>query len=152
VHLLLTPPAERDDLAGEVPELDLAPPEDPDLFTEDQWQEADRLLTLDGVPRRLSGLLAQARVLDPELPQLIALRVLHAMDPEVTSALRQGDRQVLIAVDDGTPLVDPEFGGVDLLVALAELRHEEYGAEQARGAGRSGGTRDADGDGEESVA
>lgn len=152
VHLLLTPPAERDDLVGEVPEPDLAPPEDPDLFTEDQWQEADRLLMLDGVPRRLSGLLAQARLLDPELPHLIALRVLHALDPEVTSALRQGDRQALIAVDDGTSLVDPEFGGADLLVALAELHHEEYVAGQRRDIGRAGGTGDADDEGEESVA
>lgn len=121
VYLLLTPPAERDDLVGEVPEPDLVDAREPDRFSDDQWAEADRLLMVDAVPRRLSGLLAEARDLDLELPHLIAMRVYHAIDPEIIAVAQHGESHVLIAVDDGTPLHDPEFGGADLLVAVAGL-------------------------------
>ncbi len=121
VYLLLAPPIERDDLGEELPDPDLAAAADPDVFSVEQWDEADRLLTVDGMPRRLSALLAEARAADPALPHLIALRVLHAVDPGVSGAVRQGDERVLVAVDDGTELDDPEFGGSDLLVGLAAL-------------------------------
>lgn len=121
VHLLLAPPVERDDLVGAIPEPEFGPPDDPDVFSQAQWETADRLLRVDGVPRRLSGLLAEARELDPQLPHLIALRVVHAIDPGLGAAVPQGDRHALVAVDDGTPLADPQFGGSDLLVSLAAL-------------------------------
>jgi hypothetical protein len=121
VRLLLTPAAERDDLVFEVPEPDLAPPPDPEVFTDEQWRQADALLALDEVPRRLSGLLAEAREVDPALARLVVLRVLYAVSPELGVALRQGDDRILIAVDDGTPLTDEEFGGDDLLVGMAQI-------------------------------
>ena len=91
-------------LLDEVPEPELAPLPDPDVFSEEQWHQASELLELDEVPRRLSGLLAEARVLDPDLPLLVALRVLHALAPEIGVAVRQGDDAVVLAVDDGTPV------------------------------------------------
>ena len=125
VQLLLTPAAERDDLVAGVPEPDLVPPPDPDVFTDEHWKRADELLAVDEVPRRLSGLLTEAREADPALPRLVALRVLYAVSPEVGVALRQGDDHVLIAVDDGTPLADGEFGGADLLVGIARLARQD---------------------------
>jgi hypothetical protein len=121
VQLLLTPVAERDDLVADLPEPDLAPSPDPDVFSDEQWKRADELLESDGVPRRLSGLLAAAREADPAVPRLVVLRALYAVSPEIGVALRQGDDQVLIAVDDGTLLADREFGGADLLVGSARL-------------------------------
>jgi hypothetical protein len=128
VQLLLTPSAERDDLATDLPEPDLVPPTDPDVFSDEQWAWADELFDTDGVPRRLSGLLAAARQRDPGLSRLVALRVLHAVSPEIGVALRQGDGEVLIAVDDGAALSDAEFGGADLLVGVARLTRPAAGA------------------------
>jgi hypothetical protein len=128
VQLLLTPAAERDDLATDLPEPDLVPPPDPDVFSDEQWAWADELFDTDGVPRRLSGLLAAARQRDPGLSRLVALRVLHAVSPEIGVALRQGDGEVLIAVDDGAALSDAEFGGADLLVGVARLTRPAAGA------------------------
>ena len=68
---------------------------------------------------RLSRLLAAARAADPALPQLVALRVLHAVGSAVATARNQGDDTVLLAVDDGTVLRDAEYGGADLLVGTA---------------------------------
>jgi hypothetical protein len=121
VRLLITPTQERDDLIADVPEPDLIPLPDPDVFTEEQWAYADALLNVEEVPRRLSGLLAQARRVDQDLPRLVMLRALYAVSPELGVALRQGDQTVLLAVDDGTRLDDPEFGGADLLVGVARL-------------------------------
>ncbi|WP_238429861.1 hypothetical protein [Frankia nepalensis] len=96
-------------------------------------------------PRRLSGLLAAARErgagepVATEAAQLLVLLALHAVSPRLAAAHRRGDaaaqgagapaapgaqgpapdtpgERVLLAVDDGTPLDDPEFGGADLLV------------------------------------
>lgn len=131
VRLLFTPVTERADLAADVPEPDLMPLPDPDVFTTEQWARADALLEVGDIPRRLSGLLAEARNLDLRMPKLIVLRVLYAFSPEIGVALRQGDDQMLIAVDDGLVLEDPEFGGRDLLVGVARVRH--------RAAGQSGG-------------
>ena len=72
-------------------------------------------------PRRLSGLLAEARRSDPELPYLVALLAVHAASPPVGTAYRQGEQKLLFAVDDGTELDDPEFGGADLVVGTALL-------------------------------
>ncbi|MBQ1161312.1 hypothetical protein KBZ21_24995 [Streptomyces sp. A73] len=73
-------------------------------------------------PRRLSGLLADARRRgEPDLPYLIALLAVHAASPPVGTAYRQGEERLLFAVDDGTPLEDPEFGGADLIVGTALL-------------------------------
>ncbi|MFE5564831.1 hypothetical protein ACFQ68_07560 [Amycolatopsis japonica] len=131
VYKLLSPPMDRGDLGEPVPDPDLVPTPDPAVFTDEQWANADRLLELGAVPRRLSGLLAEARALDPDLPQLIGLRVFHALDPGVTTALRQGDESILLAVDDGTPLTDDEFGGADLLVGLAALESGRHSADRA---------------------
>ncbi|MFS8096182.1 hypothetical protein LFM09_03495 [Lentzea alba] len=131
VQMLLVPSAEREHLVGEVPELDLAPPSDADRYTEEHWQQSEGLLALDGAPRRLSGLLDEAREIDPDLPKLVALRVLHAFSPEVSSARIQGEELLLVAVDDGTPLDDVEFGGADLVVVQARVAgagNEEGGA------------------------
>jgi hypothetical protein len=45
----------------------------------------------------------------------------HAASPPVGTAHRQGEPRVLFAVDDGTPLDDPEFGGADLILGTARL-------------------------------
>src|SRR6266567_3107238 len=121
VAQLLTPAHDKGHLLDEVPEPELAPLPDPDVFSEEQWRQASELLELDEVPRRLSGLLADARILDPDLPPLVALRVLHALAPEIGVAVRQGDDVVVLAVDDGSLLHDPQFGGSDLLVGVARL-------------------------------
>jgi len=125
VSLLLRPAPERDKLVGEIPEPELVPPESLDQYSDEQWRRADELLDLPEVPRRLSGVLAEARELDPELPGLVALRALHSYSPEVGAAVRQGDGAALLAVDDGTPLQDVEFGGADLLLSTARLVREE---------------------------
>jgi hypothetical protein len=118
VEMLLAPPAEHQ-VMEELPEPDLVPAADPDVFSEEQWRLSDSLLQLDDVPGRLSGLLAEARRADPELPRLVALRVLYALSPEIGVAIRQRDSKILLAVDDGMELDDPQFGGADLLVGTA---------------------------------
>jgi hypothetical protein len=75
----------------------------------------------------LSGLLAEARDLDPDLPFLVALRVMYAIAPEIGVAVRQHDEVILLAVDDGTPLLDPQFGGSDVLFAVARLNTSARG-------------------------
>lgn len=132
VSLLLRPAPERDKLVGEVPEPELVPSESSDHYSDEQWRRADELLDLPDVPRRLSGLLAEARETDPQLARLVALRALHSYSPEVGAAVRQGDDRALLAVDDGTVLEDPEFGGADLLLTTARVdrggEDEEEGA------------------------
>ncbi|PXY19157.1 hypothetical protein [Prauserella muralis] len=121
VSLLLRPAPEREQVVGEIPEPELMPADETDSYTNEQWRQADHLLDLPEVPRRLSGLLAEARDTDPGLARLVALRALHAYGPEVGGAVRQGERHVLLAFDDGTPLDDAEFGGADLLLTTAVL-------------------------------
>ncbi|OII64867.1 hypothetical protein BJP40_19070 [Streptomyces sp. CC53] len=122
VDLLLTPPQEREHLGAEMPEPDLIATPDDSRFSEAQLTEAMRLLDLEhDAPRRLSGLLADARRRDPDLPYLVALLAVHAASPPVGTAYRQGEERLLFAVDDGTPLDDPEFGGADLIVGTALL-------------------------------
>lgn len=121
VEQLLTVPQDKGHLLDEVPVPELAPLPDPDAFSGEQWDLASALLDLEAAPRRLSGLLAEARDLDPDLPFLVALRVMYAIAPEIGVAVRQHDEVILLAVDDGTPLLDPQFGGSDVLVAVARL-------------------------------
>ncbi|WP_254878395.1 hypothetical protein [Streptomyces sp. NA04227] len=122
VDTLLTPPQEREHLGAEMPEPDLVATPDDSRFTEEQHAEAAHLLDLPpDAPRRLSGLLAEARRRDPELPYLVALIAVHAASPAVGTAYRQGEPKLLFAVDDGTALEDPEFGGADLIVGTALL-------------------------------
>lgn len=120
--MLLTPPSPRDHLGVEMPEPDLIATPDDSRFSEDQLAAAQELLALPpDAPRRLSGLLAQAREKDSELAYLIALIAVHAASPAVGTAYRQGEERLLFAVDDGSELNDPEFGGADLLVGTALL-------------------------------
>jgi hypothetical protein len=143
VRLLLTPSARRDDLGGEMPEPDLVPAAEPGIFSSRQWEQADALLDLGEVPRRLSALLADARAIDPDLPGLVVLRALVQVSPEIGTALRQGDQAVMIAVDDGAVLNDPEFAGADLLVATARLRtpsSDDEGREDTGDMGNTGNT------------
>ncbi|MEV8568946.1 hypothetical protein AB0436_25750 [Streptomyces sp. NPDC051322] len=122
VDVLLSPPAERAHLGAEMPEPDLIATPDDSRFSEAQLTGAMQLLDLEhDAPRRLSGLLADARRRDPELPYLVALLAFHAASPPVGTAYRQGEQRLLFAVDDGTELDDPEFGGADLIVGTALL-------------------------------
>ncbi|MFC8453283.1 hypothetical protein [Kitasatospora sp. NPDC057223] len=122
VDLLLTPPVEREHLGAELPDPDLVATPDDSRFSEAQLEAALELLDLPAdAPRRLSGLLADARRQDPELPYLLALLAVHAASPPVGTAYRQGEERLLFAVDDGTPLRDVEFGGADLIVGTALL-------------------------------
>ncbi|MBH5333775.1 hypothetical protein IHE55_02730 [Streptomyces pactum] len=122
VEMLLTPPAEREHLGAEMPEPDLIATPDDSRFSEEQLAAAMDLLDLPpDAPRRLSGLLVEARRTDPELPYLVALLAVHAASPPVGTAYRQGEQRLLFAVDDGTELDDPEFGGADLIVGTALL-------------------------------
>ncbi|MGP4111796.1 hypothetical protein ACTWP5_12880 [Streptomyces sp. 4N509B] len=119
---LLTPPTPREHLGAELPDPELVATPDDSRFSEEQVAAATELLRLPpDAPRRLSGLLAEARRLDPELPHLVALLAVHAASPAVGTAYRQGEERLLFAADDGTTLDDPEIGGADLVVGTALL-------------------------------
>ncbi|WP_103502387.1 MULTISPECIES: hypothetical protein [unclassified Streptomyces] len=121
-ELLLTPTAPREHLGVEMPEPDLVATPDDSRFSPGQLAAAKELLDLPpDAPRRLSGLLAEARRSDDDLPYLVALMAVHAASPPVGTAYRQGDERLLFAVDDGTELDDPGFGGADLIVGTALL-------------------------------
>jgi hypothetical protein len=131
VDALLTPPVEREHLGAELPEPDLVATPDDSRFSEEQLEAALQLLDLPAdAPRRLSGLLTEARRQDPELPYLVALLAVHAASPPVGVAYRQGERRLLFAVDDGQVLDDPEFGGADLVVGSALLDAAAMAAER----------------------
>ncbi|MDQ0963210.1 hypothetical protein QFZ66_007088 [Streptomyces sp. B4I13] len=135
VDLLLTPPVEREHLGAEMPEPDLIATPDDSRFSEEQLAAAMILLDLPAdAPRRLSGLLAEARRSDPELPYLVALLAVHAASPAVGTAYRQGEERLLFAVDDGTELDDPEFGGADLIVGTALLDSAGMAADRTEAA------------------
>jgi hypothetical protein len=135
VDALLTPPVERDHLGAAMPEPDLVATPDDSRFSDAQLESAQELLDLPhDAPRRLSGLLAEARRRDPELPYLLALLAVHAASPPVGTAYRQGEQRLLFAVDDGTQLDDPEFGGADLIVGTARLDAAGMAAERSEGA------------------
>jgi hypothetical protein len=119
VEVLLEPPAERDPLGEELPEPELVAVE-PDRFTDEQWRQVEAVFE-GTAPVRLSVALARARAVDPELAPLVVLRALHSLGTSIATARSQGDDTVRIAVDDGTVLHDPEFGGADLLIGTARL-------------------------------
>jgi hypothetical protein len=120
--MLIRPPAERDVLGGEVQEPDLSDEPELPAFPDECYDHLEELLDLDPeAPRRLSGLLEEARSRHPELALLVVIRVLALAAEEIGSARRRGAPGVLIAVDDGTALEDPEFAGADLIVARAAL-------------------------------
>jgi len=121
VETLLAPPSDRDPLGAAVPVPELAPAA-PDPFGAERWGRVDAALPAAGQAVRLSELLARVRAADPDLPQLVALRVLHAVGSAVTTARAQGDAELVLAVDDGAVLRDPEYGGADLLVGTAGVR------------------------------
>ncbi|MFE6828820.1 hypothetical protein [Streptomyces sp. NPDC057690] len=123
VDLLLTPPVEREHLGAEMPEPDLIATPDDSRFSEEQLVMAKELLDLPAdAPRRLSGLLEEARAkAGEELAYLVALLAVHAASPAVGTAYRQGEEKLLFAVDDGKELDDPGFGGADLIVGTALL-------------------------------
>jgi hypothetical protein len=121
---LVTPTTERDVLGGEVEEPDLDNAEEVPPYPEECYAHLDDLLDLDPeAPRRLSALLADARTRHPELAELVVVRVLATAAQEINPALRHGAASVLIAVDDGCVLTDPEYGGADLIVARAALQY-----------------------------
>ncbi|MEU6699203.1 hypothetical protein [Pseudonocardia sp. NPDC046786] len=124
VETLLTPPTDRDPFGSEVPEPELAP-QPRERFGEQAWRLVDDVFPASGQqPVRLSEALTRARAAGPDLPQLVALRALHAVGTAIGTARTQGDPSVLIAVDDGTVLDDPEYGGADLLLAAAGVEGE----------------------------
>ena len=147
---LSTPPTERD-LLGEViedPELDDV--EEPSRFTDRAYEHLQQLLDLDpDAPQRLSGLLADARARvaddlsagqdDPdedisELPLLVVIRVLAFAAQEIGAARRHHEQSVLMAIDDGAVLDDPDFSGADLLVTRAVVIHAAAtGPDRAQG-------------------
>ncbi len=125
---LITPPAERDTLGAVIEDPDLDLDEEPARFPDASYEHLGALLDLDpDAPQRLSGLLADARsrqVEDPEaedLPLLVVVRVLALAAQEIGVARHHRDPTVLMAIDDGVPLDDPEFAGADLLVARAQV-------------------------------
>lgn len=61
----------------------------------------------------------------------MALLAVHAASPPVGTAYRQGEERLLFAVDDGTELDDPEFGGADLIVGMALLDAARMKADRA---------------------
>jgi hypothetical protein len=119
VEVLLEPPVERDPLGEEMTEPELVAVE-ADRFTEQQWSQVEAAFAAEA-PVRLSAALARVRAVDPELAPLVVLRALHALGTSIATSRSQGDDAVRIAVDDGTVLRDPEFGGADLLVGPARL-------------------------------
>ncbi|MEV6598102.1 hypothetical protein AB0M36_14655 [Actinoplanes sp. NPDC051346] len=119
---LVTPVAERELLGGEIEEPDLDEMEEEPAFPPECYELLDDLLDLDvEAPRRLSGLLDEARGLHPELAGLVVVRVVALAAQEINPAMRHGAPSVFIAVDDGIPLRDPEYGGADLIVARAAI-------------------------------
>lgn len=120
--LLVTPPVVREVAGSEIEEPELSDAAELPAFPDECYEHLEWLLDLDvAAPRRLSGLLEEARELHPELPLLVVVRVLALAAQEIGPAIRHGAASVLLAVDDGTSLSDPEFAGADLIVARAGL-------------------------------
>ena len=130
VEALLIPPQEPEMPGVEEPEPNLTSAPDGLFFTDEQYQHAVDLF--DGIdpdaPRRLSGLLEEARSLDVGLPHLVGMLATFDVAPALGEAISQRDRHVRLAVDDGEVLDDPEFGGADLLVARGVIRKPSEGA------------------------
>lgn len=161
---LSTPPTERDLLGDVIAKPELDDVDEPPRFTDRAYDHLKQLLDLDpDAPQRLSGLLVDARALvdydlisgsdDPdadisELPLLVVIRVLAFAAQEVGAARRHHEQTVLMAIDDGTVLADPEFGGADLLVTRAVITHTgaagpapDHAADQHRRPSSGSGTK-----------
>jgi hypothetical protein len=110
VESLLSPRRVHDEDRGAARDPDLVAIDvGTDRFPAEVRAAADAVLGQVGAgPVRLSALLARARAAGDSVPELVALTALHAYAPEGPSPLR--------ATDDGTPLVDPQFAGADLLL------------------------------------
>ncbi|MFG3709302.1 hypothetical protein [Micromonospora sp. NPDC047730] len=141
VARLLRPAPLRDRTVGPVadPELDVSAV-DRARFTDELWQMSDELLDLSGVTRSLSTLLEQATVHGPDLPVLVALRAVHAFSPAVGSAMRHGQRRLLVAVPAGTRIGPRSAGagGDDLLLTRADVVPKDSVRAEADGAGAVG--------------
>jgi hypothetical protein len=135
--LLVTPPVVREVVGSEIEPPELSDAAELPAFPDECYEHLEWLLDLDvEAPRRLSGLLEEARELHPELPLLVVMRVLALAAQEIGPAIRHGAASVLLAVDDGTALSDPEFAGTDLIVARAGLsRPAEPGDSDSESAG-----------------
>jgi hypothetical protein len=133
---LITPPSERDLLGEIITEPDLYDIEDPRRFSEATYAALEAVLAFGpGEPKRLSSLLAAARSVEAEtngvddLPLLVVIRVLVLAAQEILAAHKHSEPHVIIAIDDGTALDDPEFAGSDLLVTRAELLYPSVHAD-----------------------
>lgn len=149
---LITPPAERDTLGAEITDPDLAEIAEPPRFSDATYDALTDLLALDpDTPQRLSGMLAAARRAQTDddtgdvadLPLLVVVRVLALAAQEIGAARRDGDRYVILAVNDGTPLEDAEFAGADLLIARAEIQHGDPTAIHAAPSADAAGYEDS---------
>jgi hypothetical protein len=125
---LITPPSERDLLGEFITEPDLDDLEEPPRFSEPTYAALEGVLALaTGEPKRLSSLLTAARAIEAkkdgveDLPLLVVIRVLVLAAEEIDAARKHGETLVIIAVDDGSTLDDPQFAGTDLLVTQADL-------------------------------
>lgn len=125
---LITPALTREHLGDAVDDLDLVEIEEPSRFPDASYRAVNRLLDLPvEEPVRLSELLHRARTTactEPDatdLDLLLVIRVLAGAAPDLTEALANKDPRILLALDDGTPLDDPEYGGSDLLIAAAAI-------------------------------
>lgn len=137
---LVTPPAERDVLGEEVVEPEVDDTEAEPAFPAECYEHLEYLLDLDvEAPRRLSGLLEEARTLHPELAQLVVVRAVALAAQEIMPALRHRADSVLICIDDGTVLEDPEYGGADLIVARAALDRSKLTPSAASPSAQFGG-------------
>ena len=135
VDMLLQPGPLRDGTAGPVCRPDLSSRSDPLRFDESLWSDADRILDLAGAERTLDQLLAEAAMIHPELPRLVALLAHRAIAPDLGEALRHARPRVLVAAPTGDLLpVDHPSGvhGDDLILSTAAITQgvsdEEEGA------------------------
>ncbi|WP_051104416.1 hypothetical protein [Nocardiopsis sp. CNS-639] len=141
VPLLLRPAPERTRFAEEVLDPNLETTEEQKRFTDRQWEQANAILDLPDEVRTLSGLLAEAATLDPELPELVALLALQAYSPQTGTALRRSDHQVLLAVHANTSLDSQGFKGDDLLLTTARLLNLSTDEHQAQSTKHTGDDR-----------
>ena len=138
---LITPPSAHDLLGELITEPDLDDLEEPPRFSDDTYAALESVLALSpGEAKRLSSVLTAARAVEAEthgvedLPLLVVIRVLVLAAQEINAARKHGETHVIIAVDDGTTLDDPDFAGTDLLIIRADLLYPsiEAGAPLAR--------------------
>jgi hypothetical protein len=129
VEALLSPRHEPETRGVEELDLDLTPAPDGLFFTDEQYQHAVDLFNgIDpDAPRRLSGLLEEARSLDVDLPHLVGMLATFDVAPALGEAISKRDQLVTLAVDDSELLDDAEFGGADLLVARGVIRRPSDG-------------------------